>query len=310
MLTIKIRSWRVGALAALVVGLGWLVPATGTARAAAYRTVIDQTGRRVRLPGTIKRIVTLAPSLTEMVFFLGQGRKLVAATQFSTFPVAARKLPRVGSYIRINVEAVAMLKPDLVLGLAEVNPDNILDQMTRLGLPVFRIRLRTMTDILLTMRRLGRLIGAGPSASARVDRLAERVARVRRMVRGRRRVKVFVEIDNRPLVTVGPGTFTARLIALAGGRNAFGHQRFSYPRLSTEQVILARPEVIVILCHNRRRCAARVHFWQRWRSIPAVKQGRIHVLNTDLLVRPSQRLVDGLENLGRVLHPRAMGAAQ
>ncbi|MBU0515294.1 MAG: cobalamin-binding protein [Proteobacteria bacterium] len=310
MFSIRIRSWRLAALTALAAGGCLVAPTFGTVRAAAYRSVTDQAGRQVRLPVVVKRIVTLAPSLTEMVFFLGQGQKLVAATRFSTFPAPARNLPRVGSYIRINVEAVAMLKPDLVLGLQEVNPDNILDQMTRLGLPVYRIRLRSVADILVAMRRLGKMIGAGRSAAFKVDRLAGRVARVRRMVSGRRRVSVFIEIDHRPLVTVGPGTFTARLIDLAGGRNAFGKQRFSYPRLSTEQVLLARPEVIVILCHNRRRCATRVRFWRRWPSIPAVRRGRIHVLNTDLLVRPSQRLVDGLEALARVLHPRAMGATR
>ncbi len=299
----QIRFWRVAALA---VGLGVMVANPGTVGAAAQRTVIDQTGRKVRLSRNVRRIVTLAPSLTEMVYFLGQGDKLVGATQFSTYPAAARKVPRVGSYIRINFEAVAMLRPDLVLGLAEINPSFILNKLTRMGLPLYGARLRTVADILACLRRLGHLLGAGPEARARVDRLAARVRRVRRAVAGRRRVRVFVEIDHQPLVTVGPGTFTDRLISLAGGRNVFGRERFSYPRLSVEQVILARPEVIVILCHQRTGCRRRVRAWQRWRSIPAVRQGRVKIVDTDILVRPSQRLIDGLEVLARILHPHAL----
>jgi iron complex transport system substrate-binding protein len=297
----RIRCWRVAVLAA---GLGLAVPAG--AAAPAYRSVIDQTGRKVRLPLVIRRIVTLAPSLTEMVYFLGQGGKLVGATQFSTYPASARKVPRVGSYIRINFEAVAMLRPDLVLGLSEINPAFILDKLTRMGLPLYRSRLRTVADILACLRRLGELIGAGPEAQRQVDSLAARVRRVRRAVAGKRRIRVFVEIDHRPLVTVGPGTFTDRLIRLAGGRNVFGRERFAYPRLSVEQVILAQPEVIVILCHQRTGCQGRVKAWQRWRSIPAVREGRVKMVDTDILARPSQRLIDGLEVLARVLHPHAL----
>jgi iron complex transport system substrate-binding protein len=295
-------------VAALAAWLGLMVWAPGPARADAGRTVIDQTGRRVRLAASIQRIVTLAPSLTEMVYFLGQGGKLVGATRFATYPAAARKLPRVGSYIRINFEAMTMLRPDLVLGLQDVNPDNILDKMTRLGLPLYRARLKTVADILALLRRLAGLLKAGPEAGRKVDRLAARIQRVRRAVAGRRRVRVFVEIDHQPLITVGHGTFTDQLIGLAGGRNVFGQQRLSYPRLGVEQVILARPEVILILCHNRKLCKHRVRAWAKWRSIPAVKQGRVHMVNTDILVRSSQRLIDGLEVLARIFHPKQLEA--
>ena len=272
---------------------------------AGSKTVIDDTGRRVRLPARVRRVVCLAPSLTEIVFYLGRGSSLVGVTRFSDYPPRARRIPRIGSYIRINVEAVALARPDLVLAVADGNPATALDKLTRMGLAVFRTRPRSVTDLPRTIVTIGRLLGVTALAKKKAAGLGRRLKALETKLRGQRRVGVFFQIGHRPIVTVGAGSPLNDLIALAGGRNVFGRVKLPYPRLSPARVILARPGVILITCMNpyQAGCRARARYWRRWPSIPAVESHRIHIVESAILNRFSPRLVDGLEDLARLLHP-------
>ena len=283
----------------------WGLTISALAAPVASKVAIDETGRRVRLPDAIKRIVCLAPSLTEIVFFLGQGKKIVGVTSFSDYPPQARNVARVGSYVRINVEAVALLKPDLVLAVADGNPAPALDKLSRMGLSVYRTNPRSISDLPRTIIDIGRLLGVFKSAGQKAGRLQARIDSLKRRLKGRRRIRVFFQIGHRPIVTIGGGSPLGGLIALAGGKNVFGHVKLPYPRIGPAQVILARPEVILITCMNPHQggCRARAAFWRRWPSIPAVGSGRIHIVESALFNRFSPRLVDGLEMLAHLFHP-------
>jgi len=272
------------------------------------REVVDQAGRQMEVPEVVARIVALAPSITEIVYELGRENLLIGATQYSNSPAAAQALPRVGSYVRLDVEKIVALNPDLCLGIKDGNPVHTVDKIEALGIPVYIIDPKNLDDIIDVVRRFGDLLAA-PEASeqlihtmrTRIDRVAETVARAAS------RPGVFFQIDAAPIITIGSNTFIHELITLAGGRNlAAGPQ--DYPRYNWEEVLVLQPEVAIVASmaggHSPQELLAG---WRRWPQIPAVQNNRIHVVDANLIDRPTPRLVDGLELFVRIIHPELFG---
>ena len=193
-----------------------LTPFPMQLRAATFR---DSLGRKVVLGASPKRIVSLAPSITEMIYFLGLDDRLVGVTRFSYFPEQAREKPKVGTYTDINVEKVVTLNPDLVIATADGNRRADVEMLEEAGIPVYVLNPRRVTKILDAVERAGEICGIAHRARERVASLRERVERVEEAVRGRHRPLVFLVINVKPLMSVNRSTTHHDIIELAGGRN-------------------------------------------------------------------------------------------
>jgi iron complex transport system substrate-binding protein len=272
------------------------------------REYVDQAGRQVVVPEPVTRIVALAPSITEIVYELGREKLLIGATQYSNTPTAARGLPRVGSYVRLDIEKIVALNPDLCLGIKDGNPAHTVEKIEALGIPVYIVDPKNLDDIIDVVRRFGDLLAA-PATSERLMRtMRSRIDRVVEMVaRAKSKPGVFFQIDAAPIITIGTNTFIHELITLAGGRNlAAGPQ--DYPRYNWEDVLVLQPEVAIVASmaggHSPQELLAG---WRRWPQIPAVYNNRIHVVDANLIDRPTPRLLDGLELFVGIIHPELLG---
>lgn len=306
--TDRVNCWRV-ILAALCVLSG---PASVQAA-----TVPDMLGRPVAIPSGPLRVVSLAPSLTEVVFALGRADWLVGVTDFCDYPAAARSKPRVGGPMTPNLERIVQARPNLVLVTAEGNPLETVARLEQLGIPIFAVKPETYPGILASIRSLGRVLGADAAAAGLVREMEERVAAVQRRVAGRARPRVLYLVWTDPLVAAGVATFVNDLLDMAGGVNVIRERTVPYPRLSWEEVVGRAPEVILVANHRGQDSPSTgeglpLARWSAWQSIPAVRAGRVLQLPGDLTLRPGPRVVEGLEGLARAIHPEvfAQGGAR
>ncbi|MHB8790751.1 MAG: ABC transporter substrate-binding protein [Desulfobulbaceae bacterium] len=291
----------------VLLGCCLLALLAGTVWAGATRLLQDQVGRSVAVPEHPRRVIALIPSLTEIVFALGRGDLLVGATQFAKEPPAAAELPRVGSYLHLDIERIVALRPDLCLAARDGNPEHMIRRIEQLGIPVFALDPRTLPEISDSVTLLGELLDAREQAAAITREMAAKMAAVAARVRAAGdRPGVFFQIDASPLVSAGRGTFIDGLITGAGGRNLAG-DRGSYPRYSWEEILALQPEVVLIASmaggYSEEQLKGQ---WARWPDIPAVKHGRVHVVEASLFDRPAPRLADGLVEMARLLHPEAV----
>ena len=292
-----LRRTSAGLIIVLVIFFGWV-------SAPFCITFKDALEREVTIKGEPHRIVTLAPSITEILYFLGLGDRVVGVTQFSTYPPEAKLKPKVGSYIDLNVEKIISLSPDLVIGTADGNQPGVVDLLEQAGIPVFIVNPRNIRQAIDTVAIVGRVCGVTKMANASSMQLSQRVDRIIDHTKSRRRPLVFLQINLRPIMTINKETFLHDLIQLAGGRNMTENEPITYPRISLEEVIRKKPEVIIISSMERGGSfeAARLE-WLKWNSIPAVRDGRVHLIDSDLIDRPSPRIVEGLEAMARFIHP-------
>lgn len=269
------------------------------------RTVTDPTGRNVAVPVAPQRIVALAPSVTEIIFALGQERRLVGVTRFSNHPPEAATLPKVGSYVQLDVERIAALGPDLCIAIKDGNPIAAVERLTAMGIPVFAVDPVDLTTVMHTVTAIGDLLNAEGAAATIVADMERRIEAVRLRLEGIEiRPRVFLQIGVSPIVSVGRGTFIDILIQMAGGTNVAAAGGVAYPRFSREQVLLLAPEVIVISSMERTAVFEQVKAeWLQWPSLPAVQRNAVHIAPPDLFDRPSPRLVDALEVLAAFIHP-------
>ncbi len=264
----------------------------------------DAVGRTVTVNAAPQRIVSLAPSITEILYYLGLGQYVVGVTQFSYYPIEAASKPKVGSYINLNIEKILTLSPDLVIGTKDGNKPGVVDLLEQARIPVYIINPRNINQVIETVARMGQVCGQKEKADALAARLKERVDRVRSKIKSTNRPLVFLQINFRPIITANKTTFLHDLIVHAGGRNMAADLSLTYPRISIEEVIRKKPETIMISSMDRGG-----HFekarqtWLKWTSIPAVRNSRVHLIDSDLIDRPAPRIVDGLEAMARIIHP-------
>lgn len=258
--------------------------------------VIDDAGRTVRLRAAPPRVLSLAPSHTELVFALGAGDRLVGRTPACDFPPAAAAVPPVGDLFPPDYERIVGAAPDLVLML-----DGQVDVRRRLegqGLTVAVVQPRTLPDVARAMRTMGRLLGIDGEPSA--ARFEAALAAASRPVAADA-PRVFYEVGSQPLFGAGPGGFVGDLIRRAGARNALSGDA-QWPRVSTEQLIAGAPDLIVV-GNAARRDALKQDPPPAWRALPAVKSGRVvAVPDADVFVRPGPRVLDGLRWLAAEVH--------
>ncbi|HEV2492742.1 MAG TPA: cobalamin-binding protein [Terriglobia bacterium] len=292
---------RLGSALALVL-LAW-GPATARAR-----ILTDETGRRVNVPEHPERLISLAPSITETLYALGLGDRLVGDTDYCDYPPEAKLKPHVGAVLNPSLEKIVALKPDLVLGIAEANRRETADQLDRLGIPLYGLTAHSLADTLRLITDLGRVLGDEAKAQALVASLARRIDAVEKRVADQPRPKVLFVTWYRPLITAGPHTFVSDVIQRAGGVSISDDLHGDWPRMSLEEVLVRDPDVIVFpsdtsLSPGPKEFAA----MPGWKDLRAVKNHRMYFAS-EAIIHPSPRLVDALEDVARILHPVREGS--
>ncbi|MFM7678959.1 MAG: ABC transporter substrate-binding protein [Roseiflexaceae bacterium] len=274
-------------------------------------TIRDGAGRDVTIPATVDRVVSLAPSTTEIVYVLGKGDTMLAVDMFSDYPAEAAALPKISNPdMTYNYEQIATLKPDVVLAAAITSPDAI-TAIEKLGIPVVVVGTytTTMASVQADIRLVGTVLGVADTATtlnaqlqARWEQIAATVASVST------KPKVFWELDatdpSKPY-TVGKGSFITDIITTAGAVNVFADVDNPYPQVSIEQVVIAAPDIIILSDAAYGVTAEQVVARPGWETIPAVQQNAIYPIDDNLVSRPGPRIVEGLAAVVAIVHPEA-----
>ncbi len=268
-----------------------------SAMAQAAVSVDDDTGTTVRLPEPARRIVSLAPHLTELLFEAGAGERVVGVVAYSDYPEQARRLPRIGDARALDLEAIAMLQPDLVVAWASGSPKGQVERLKRMGLPVFLNEPDRLEAIARTIERLGILAGSERSSRLRAESFRLRLSELRRSTQGARRVRVFYQVWGEPLLTVNARHVIDDALGVCGADNVFAHLKVGTPRLDREAVLLADPDAIVIATSGDQGEALAA--WTQWRSLRAVRGGHLSTVDPSLLHRHTSRILDGVAALCR-----------
>jgi iron complex transport system substrate-binding protein len=265
--------------------------------------VTDMLGRRLRIPDRAARIVSLAPSITETVYVLGDGERLVGVTDYCDYPPEATRKPRVGGISTPSFEAILSLRPDLVVATSESNYAEHVERLTSLGLPVYVIRPVDFETTLESIERVGEVLGRAAAARARVVAMRRDADAIARAVAGAPRPRVLYVVWPNPLIAPGRGTLITELIERAGGESVTRAEPLPYPRLSLETVVERRPDRIIVGRHGQATVEELLRGWERLGSISAAREGRVYGVDGDLVHRPGPRMIEALRALARVIHP-------
>lgn len=269
----------------------------------ADRSFVDDLGRKIYLAKPARRIISLAPSVTEILFAVGLDAEIVGVTTFCDYPPQAKSKPKIGSSIP-NLEAVLGLKPDLVIGNQDFIRPDVLAKLDQLGVPVFLLAPKTIEDILGHIITVGRLAGHEKDARFVVDGMRERLVEIRHRMASVRRVRVFYVVNTDPLISVGPASFIHQMLQEAGGDNIAARATAAYPKVSLEEVIRKDPEVIIFPVGTTEGIPeAEQQQWRKWKGLSAVSQDRLYQVKAELVNRPGPRVIDGVQLLASLLHP-------
>ena len=280
--------------------------------------LVDDANRVAVIKSEPLRIVSMSPSSTEILFALGLGDRVVGVTQYCNYPPQVSelkekgKLTVIGGFWTPDVEKIAALRPDLVIGYSSVPSHvDVAKRLESMNVTVLLLFPRYLNDVFDNIVLIGKACGKLKEAQELVDQLRARVESVVEKVRGLPKVRVYLELWFDPLMSAGPGTFIDELIGLAGGENVFHDAKSPWPVVDSEQVVLRDPEVIVLpdsYMSDYNVSVEQVRSRPGWQAISAVKNNRIYLIDDDIILRPGPRLVDALELLTKYVHPEALRA--
>ena len=254
----------------------------------------------------VQRIISLAPSVTETVFALGLGDRLVGVSAYCDYPPAATKIDRVGTFLTPNVEAIVAKRPDVIIVVPSPGNQSGVRTLERLGFHIVVVDPSTVSDIEDSLVTIGRALGREVEARALVARIREQMAAVSARVADAPERRVLMVVGQTPLVAVGAGTFQDELIRMARGINLAATAGGSWPRLSIEYAVAARPEVIIDTTmgnEERAGAGAALAFWSAFPTIPAVHEGQVYGFKAYQVLRPGPRIAEAFEAIARFIHP-------
>jgi len=269
-------------------------------------TVTDDSGQQVTLDQPAARVVSIAPANTEIAFAIGAGDKLVAGTTYDDYPAQAKSLPKIGDFQSPSVEKIVSFKPDLVLATGGIQKA-LRGKLEKLGVKVYVVDPPTLDKTYADLTNLGQLLGTSDKADALVAQLQQRAKAVTDKTAGVSPETVFVEIYSKPLMTAGKGTLIDDLVTMAGGTNVGDSAGPGFPAYSEEVLLQKDPEVYVATTGSM-ATPTQIGKRQGYDALRAVKDGRVYVIEDNLIVRPGPRLVDGLEQLAKMIHPELFGS--
>lgn len=245
-----------------------------------------------------QRIVSLAPHLTELAFTAGAGDRIVATVEYSNHPDAARNIPRIGDAFRVDLERLLALRPDVVLVWESGTPKPTVERIRALHLPVVSFQTQRLEHVATVLREIGRLAGTSEVAERAASDYERRIQELHDRYHDRPPLRVFIEVDDRPLYTVNGQQIMSEIVELCGGRNVFADLSELAPAIGIESVIAANPQVIVSTDDTVPDAAA---VWGRWRHIEAVRTGNVYTLRSDDIARATTRLTVAVETVCRTL---------
>jgi len=255
--------------------------------------VTDDLNRSIVFEQAATRIVSLAPSITETLFALGVGNRIVGVTDYCNYPAEAPTKPHVGSMLSPSIETIVGLEPDLVVMSMEGNTREAFDLLDNLGVRVFVTNPRTLDGIYKSIINLGILTGATDEAGELVHKMKQREDLLRAGVTQKTKTMMIVSLQ--PLLVVGADTFLAELLSIAGGENVAAETGLTYPAYSRESVIATNPDVILLTSGLLGSPDDLVSLYPEWQRLTAVKDKRVFVVDSDIVSRPGPRAIDGLE---------------
>lgn len=261
------------------------------------REVVDDLGRRIKLPLKVERAVSLSPNLTEIIFAVGAGDKLVGVTTYCNYPEEAKKIEKIGDTLRPSLEKIVALKPDVVFVSTASQLKGFVNLLEQQGVAVFVTDPDSLEKIYSSIEKVGEVFGKEDEARNLVKQLQDRVLKVQQRVEGLPKPRVFVQID-KSLYTVGKNSFITDLIRKAGGVSVTEELEIDYPKLSKETALALNPEVIILTDSYDNNEPNEV-----FKNSAAVKNRKVYVINTDILSRPGPRVIDALEQISALLHP-------
>lgn len=259
----------------------------------------DDSGQVVTLASPATRIVSLAPNLTELLFDLGKGERVVGTSAYSNYPDAAKRIPRVGGHDRFDFERIVALHPDLVLVWKSGNGMDTAERLRALGLPTFVVALRDLDDISRALHHLGALSGAAAEADSVAAAYEQRLAALSARYEAHKPVSVFFQVWSQPLMTVGGPQFLTDILRRCGARNIFADQAAVSFSVSLEAVIARQPQAIVAVSSDGNEDP--LARWRDLKAVPAVREQHLIVMRTNTLSRPTPAILRGMGKLCQAL---------
>lgn len=259
----------------------------------------DVLGREVEIKETPERIISLTPAVTEILFELGLDERIIGVTEYCNYPEAALKKPKMGGFANPNIELVVDAEPHIVFVAAGVQME-LIERLEQLGITVFCLDAESVDQVIKNIQMTGEIMGVPEAAQKLTSEMQAKVDAVVLKVKDQERPVVFFEVWDEPLMSAGPGTFINSLIELAGGQNLAGDTDTRYPQLSMELLFERDPDVYIANnFHKQSDIMARPGY----ENLTAVKTGRVHTIDDDLVTLPGPRVVLGLEEMARIIHP-------
>lgn len=257
--------------------------------------------------GNPSRIVSMAPNLTEILFALGLDKEIAGVTMFSDYPPAAAEKPKMGTFWQPNIEAVIAVKPDLVITLGFDQQEKLAKHLKQIGCNILTLNIEKISELFEAIREIGESTGTRQQANELVETTKKKIEALSTLVAIGQPPKVLWVVQREPLRVAGCDTFVNEIIELAGGKNAIGPTIHKYPPIGIEQVYACGVDVIMEPAMNENdlgsQKASSLKYWNKLESLPAVKNGRIYVIDGDKVSRLGPRLYEGVELIARCLRP-------
>lgn len=276
------------------------------------KTFIDDTHCSLHFYNPPERIISVSPGITEIIGVIDADSMLVGVSLYSYYPPSVKALPKVGSYVKPNIEQIISLNPDLVVMSFNGAPRSDVEKLRRLNIKVAVLRSEKFSDIIKNINWLGKVLEHQKEAKEAAGDLESRYEQIRSLVQGIPKPRAFYSIALNPIVSVGAKSFINDLICDAGGINVTGNIDQAYPKLSIESVIALSPDVLVFSSGmgNEPDMKNQIPFWMRWEDIPAVRNRRFIEINHDIINRPGPRVVHALALMAQQLHTEKAEAIQ
>ena len=279
----------------LLAGLVCILPLASNSGQVARIIIKDDADTTLTFTRPVTRIVSLAPHITEILFAIGAGEKIVGTVDYSDFPEQAKQIPVVGSGFSLDVEKITSLKPDVVIAWKGGNPDKQVEQLKNLGIPVFENEPKTINDITRSMVNFSKLTGTEVVANLEVKQFNKRYKELKNIYSEKPAITVFYQIWHEPLMTVGGSHLISHVLEMCGAKNIFDDIDLAATKISLESVIKRDPEAIISSESETRADFNPLEHWQKWSELQAVKNNNLFLIPPSILQRSGPRILEGAE---------------
>ena len=253
--------------------------------------LIDDENNLVSFSQPAKRIISLSPHATELLFAAGATQQIIATVSYSDYPPQAKEIPRIGSYKKIDLESVVKINPDLIIAWNSGGSEQQINNLKKLGYKIYYSEPRTYKDVAANILKMGKILGTSDIAKTNAGDYIDELGKLKKKYNNLKKVNVFYQVWNEPLMSINNDHLISRVIQFCGGHNVFGDVTIRAPKVGIESVIEKNPDAIIIgMSENRKDW---VEPWFKWQSINAARNKHIYSVNADLIVRQGPRILQG-----------------